>query len=95
MPAHEDVALIFVRNMPPESTTPAEIRERFERYGRVLEVTLFPRFCFVQFLHAADAVAAMEAERGGMIGGGRVGAFCWPGHVSRAIETETETERMR
>ncbi|PIK58694.1 putative nuclear receptor coactivator 5 isoform X2 [Apostichopus japonicus] len=63
---------IFVANVPPEKITNKQMRERFEKYGRVLDVYIGKSFAFVQFDNAEDADTAIKGESGSFIEENRI-----------------------
>lgn len=55
-------ATLFIRNIP-DRTREADIRSLFERYGRIMQITLIANrgFCFVDY-DSADAVTAVLSD---------------------------------
>ena len=66
---------LFIGNLASEKTSEKELREIFEKHGRVIEIIIRKSFGFVQFENSESAKRALEHENGRNIGNCRIGLF--------------------
>lgn len=62
-------ARVFIGNLPTDKVTQQDIDDMYKKYGRILGVSLFHRFGFVQFEREEDARKAVEMEAGSLVKG--------------------------
>lgn len=55
---------LFVGNLPTEKVTKRDLFHIFHKYGQLAQISIKQAYGFVQFLHAADCQAALQAEQG-------------------------------
>ncbi|XP_066442820.1 nuclear receptor coactivator 5 isoform X1 [Eleutherodactylus coqui] len=63
---------IFVGNLPTESMSREDMGDLFSKYGKIIALTMFHHYGFVQYERKEDAEAAVQGERGRMYKGSRL-----------------------
>lgn len=65
---------IFLGNLASEKTSLAELMQIFSRYGRIIEEPVIRKsFGFIQYDNPESARAAIDSEKGRILGGMRLG----------------------
>ena len=66
-------ARVFVGNVPVAAITKKELEEIFQKYGKIIGLSLHDRgFAFVQYEKEDDALKAVENENGGLLKGSKL-----------------------